>query len=87
MAYHSVHRLCVTFHYRSDSTSDRHAYTVPWHEHCVDSRVWRDARTGTPLAPGAKQNWASLIDCKYSEKERRHIELVAQQQRIVVPKV
>ena len=33
--------------------------------------VYRDPRTGTPVAVGARQNWPSKNDLKYMEHEYR----------------
>lgn len=38
---------------------------------------WKEPRTLTPLAPGAKRNWASEADNVYAEKERSHARLLA----------
>jgi hypothetical protein len=67
----SLHRAGYTRQYgRLDS----------WFESWETEGLWRDARTKTILAHGAKQNWASDKDNSIIEKERQHARLLAMQE-------
>ena len=75
MAFYSnsLHRSGYT---RSYALGTNGVGNSEWHV-VWDNEARPDAKTHTPLAPGAMRNWASASDTDYAQKERAHARLLA----------